>query len=177
VFLGITGAPWLNTLYFAAPGDQSGADQAVAATGAFWGAVDNFMNSAVTWSTQPEVAYIDPVSGDTTGVLQTAVQSGTGSLAIDVLPPATQAVCRLRTGVFIGGREIRGRIYIPGLTEAGSTAGNVTAATATSIQTALTTLLAAPRQPVIWSRKNGQDRVIVAASVWNQFGVLRSRRD
>jgi hypothetical protein len=94
------------------------------------------------------------------------------------LPDATQIVIQWRTGVYHNGREIRGRTFIPGLADFTNDEGNVALATRTAIQSDLDTWLAAQAGLFfIWSRKNGLTAVVSDSSVWNEFGVLRSRRD
>lgn len=177
VFSGPQGTPWVNTLYFA--GDtQTIADAAVADVGAFWGAVDALMNTGVTWATESEVEVVDEVTGNVTAVLVTTPQTGAGATVTELLPRIAQAVVRMRTGTFIGGREVRGRIFVPGLTELANTTGQVTAATLTTIQTAAQALMDSVNQQwVVWSRTHGVARLISSVSVWSQFSYLGSRRD
>ena len=179
-FTGSTGSPWLSTAYFLGSfpdPTQADADAAVAAVGAFWGAVDSRMNTAIQWTTDPSVAVMD-LDGQQTGAFGTTSQSGTGASASDLLPQATQALLRLRTNVFSAGREIRGRWFIPGLTEAEATAGNVTAAAATVFNVAAAALIAtAGAEWCVWSRTQTTAAAVVTANTWTQFAVLRSRRD
>jgi hypothetical protein len=180
VFTGITGSPWLNTLNFGGPaqtGNQTDADAAVAAVGAFWGAVDALINSAVDWQTLPDVLFLGD-DGVAAGAYATTPQLGTGAGAAEIMPIATQAVVRLLTGVFVGGRQLRGRIFIPGLTEASNASGELLPASATTITTAANTLNGVATPPLaVWSKVNATVEPVAAVSVWSQFGVLRSRRD
>lgn len=177
-FSGTTGAPWLNTLYVGNPDTQVNADAAVAAVGAFWGAVDNFMNTSVLWATLAEVDILT-TTGDKTGSLFTTPQTGAGGTVGDFLPLATQGLVNLRTGVFIGGREVRGKIYIPGLTEASNTSSGTWLGTqVAAVQTAVNTLLAAGDPAFgVWSRLHGSISPATAGTVTSKWAVLRSRRD
>ena len=180
VFTGVTGSPWLNTLNFGSPtqtGSQMEADAAVVATGAFWGAVDALMGTQVAWSTLPDVLFLGD-DGVASQAYATTPQSGVGATVSTLLPISTQAVVRLLTGLFIGGRQLRGRIFVPGLTEAANGGGVPEAATLSTITTAANTLNAATAPPLgVWSRVNATVEPVSAVSVWSQWGVLRSRRD
>jgi hypothetical protein len=177
-FAGTTGAPWLNTLYVGDPNTQANADAAVAAVGAFWGAVDNFMHTSISWATIAEVDIL-LTTGEKTGSLFTTPQAGAGGTTGDFLPQAIQGLVNLRTGVFIGGREVRGKIFIPGLTEGSNTASGTWLGTqVASVQAAVNTLLTAGDPAFgVWSRLNGSISPAVAGTVTSKWAVLRSRRD
>ena len=180
LFQGVTGSPWLNTLNFGGPtqtGSQIDADAAVVATGAFWGSVDALMNNQVSWQTLPDVLFLGD-DGVAAGAFATTPETGNGASAVEILPFATQAVVRLLTGTFIGGRQLRGRIFVPGLSESSATAGSVTGASAATITAAANALLgAAGPDLAVWSRVNATVEPVSGVSTWSQFGVLRSRRD
>lgn len=177
-FTGTTGAPWLNTAYFLNPlNTQAEADAAVAAVAAFWGAVDARMNVAISWTTDPSVAILT-TAGEQTGAWSTVPATGAGASATELLPPANQILVRLRTNTFVNGREIRGRWFIPGNTEADATAGLVTGAAITAVNLAAANLVAdAASSWAVWSRATTTATAVVTGTAWNQFAVLRSRRD
>jgi hypothetical protein len=176
VMTGVAGSPYLNTLFFQ---EATGtAQQAVTAVATFWGAVDAQMHQDVIWDIEQDVEVIDDTTGQIQSVVTTTGGSGNGALTDDLLPPATQALIRWRTGVFVGGREIRGKTYIPALTEVSSVAGQVASSAQTAFQNAANTLVGtANANLAVWSRKNGVSEDVTSGSVWNQFAVLRSRRD
>lgn len=176
-FTGVTGSPWTNATFWTGADNQTGADNAVAAVGAFWGAVDALMGTAVLWSTDPEVAQLT-TAGERTGGFVTTPQSGAGALSTDLLPIQTQALVRLLTGSFINGRQVRGKINVPGLTETANTLGLLASASRTTIQTAADTLIATASPAFsIWSRKNATAVAVDTASVSQTWAVRRSRRD
>jgi len=178
VFLGFQGAPWIHVAYWVGADSQAGATAANTAIGAFWGAADNFMSSVATWATDPIVAQMDPATGNRTANYNVTPVTGAGSLATDVLPPATQALVQLRTGMFINSREVRGRINIPGLCEVNSTNGRPDAALIAALNTAAATLNAATTPDLaVWSRTNHTALAVVATNTWTEFAVRRSRRD
>lgn len=175
-FNGLVGAPWISTMYFSDGGGS--AAQAVAAVGTFWGSVDNVMDSEVDWRTLPDVETVDEATGNVTAVTQVTPVTGSGSLAAEALPIATQGLIRWRTGVYVSGREIRGRTFIPGLTETANDNGAPSAAVIGVLGTAGATLVSdANSVLVIWSRKNATAPPVVTTSTWGSFAVLRSRRD
>lgn len=176
VFTGVTGSPWVSTAFF---GEGSGTgQQAATAVGAFWSSVDSLMEVSVSWSTLADVEIVDASTGQVTGVVNTTPVTGGGVAATTGLPVATQALVRWRTGVYVGGREIRGRWFIPGLATTANTDGAPSSTVLSTVNTAAATLLADANADLeVWSRKNGTAPVAVSGSCWNQFAVLRSRRD
>lgn len=170
------GAPFLNTLYFAGSDSQTQADAAVAATGAFWGAVDAIIDNETSWATEAEVAQIN-VNGTLEGIFATTPQTGTGGVAGSALPKASQGLIRWMTGAFIAGRRLRGRTFVPSLTTGALNNGVLTAAAITVLQNAANALNAADLPPlVIWSKTNSQAHEVESATVWSELAVLRSRR-
>lgn len=175
-FTGSQGAPYLNTLYFDTLGGTAG--QAVAAAGAFWGDVDALIVNDLSWATEPEVYQLSEVTGQPVSVTQVTSLTGTGAKTGAMLPRATQGLIRLGTGVFVGGREIRGRIFVPGLEVGADNNGSLEASYAAALEAATLTLQTdANSALVVWSRKNGQMEGVIASSAWSEFAVLRSRRD
>jgi hypothetical protein len=173
----IGGGPYLATHYFSNDATPTDAQNCVAAVGTFWGSVDNVMDSQISWTTEPEVAVVG-FDGVITGSIATTPVTGAGAVAADSVPLASQALVRWFTPVFVGGRRIRGRTFVPGLTTGGNTNGRVTAATATTIQNAANALIAdANTVLVIWSRVHASAASVSTASVWSEFASLRSRRD
>jgi len=175
VFSGVQGAPWLSTLYFAELGGT--AQQAATAAGAFWNAADALMQLSVSWTTEAAVFTLDETSGQPVSVANTTPVTGTGALGDHILPITTQGLVRLRTGVFLNGREVRGRIFVPGYTEINSNGGP--SATVLSTLNAAGAALIADANSIfaVWSRTNGVAQSVSAVETWNQWAVLRSRRD
>lgn len=175
-FTGVTGAPWVSTAFF---NETAGtAQQAATAVGAFWNSADSLMEASVSWTTLADVEDVDPVTGNVTSVVNTTPVTGSGVAATTGLPVATQGVVRWRTGVYVGGREVRGRWFIPGLATTANTDGVPSSTMLSTLNTAAATLIADANTVLfIWSRKNGQAQPVSSGSCWTQFGILRSRRD
>lgn len=175
---GVAGAPAYSNLYWT--GGTGNADVCAAAHAAFLTAIDPLQADVVAWTLDTNVAFIDSVTGDITGLTGVPADSGDGDATGHLLPPATQALLHLRTGVFQGGREIRGRINIPYLTEAASsTTGTLEPASQAVIVAAAEDLI----DPllgvslVVWSRLTGAAPVVTQITSPTEFAVLRSRRD
>lgn len=182
VFENIQGSPWLATHYFSEAGGS--AAQAVTTVSTFWGAVDNVMGTAAQWRTEPDVSLIDATNGHLTGVVATTPGTGAGGLAADLVPIVSQGLVRWRTGQIVGDRELRGRTFIPALTETANSAnGDLAAATNATILAAANAYIAdANSIPHIWHRpdpgaSNGTSAAVLTASVWNLWATMRSRRD
>lgn len=182
VFTGMTGAPWLNTLWFDA--SESTAQEAADAAIAFWQSVDAVMDSEVEWSTEPEVAQINSSTGGLAGIHDITPGTGTGGVSGEALPLASQALIRFRTGEVVNGREVRGRVFVPALAESSNDNGQVASGTLTTLNNATTALLGdANAVLVIWHRPPpdgsafGSKHTVVAGSAWREFAVMRSRRD
>lgn len=174
-FDGVQGSPYLSTFYFSSA--LGSAQQAATAAGTFWNSVEPVMVSALNWTLERDVATIDAATGQTTAVTQVSANSGSGSAGAGPLPFSNQGLIRWRTGVFAGGREIRGRTFIPGPTETLSDEVP-TAAYGTTINPAITALIGdANSTLVVWSRANGVEEDVTSGDLWNSWAVLRSRRD
>lgn len=176
-FTGVTGTPYLNTLYFFASGGT--AQQAATAAGNFWGTVDNNMVNTVSWTTDSEVPTIDPATGEITLLTAVTPVTGVGTLSGAQLPLVTQGLVRWRTGAFAGCREIRGRTFIPGLSELGNnTNGTPESTLVSAVNTAASALISdASSTFAVYSRKLGNETAVVSGSCWTQWASLRSRRD
>lgn len=176
VFSGVQGAPWVNTAYFSEGGGT--AQQAATAVGAFWSSVDSLMEVSVSWTTLADVEELNAITGQVDGVQTTTPVTGGGVAATTGLPVATQGLVRWRSGQYAGGREIRGRWFIPGLATTSNTDGIPSSTMLSTVNTAAATLIGdANSSLMVWSRKNGTEVPATSGSCWTQFAVLRSRRD
>lgn len=176
VHLGIGGAPYLSTHWFSGTqGTESDCRQAALG---FWtdSAAERIAGVASTGDTVVDIIESEDGSliGSTPVSDWTVTATGTG----EVLPLATQGLLRLDTGVIVGGRRIRGHLYLPAPTEADSDDGGPAAAYRTTYESAWADNMDdAPISPVVWSRVNGAMVTIQQGAVWDNWAVLRSRRD
>ena len=169
------GGAELNTLYFnAAVGTEQ---QAATAVHDFWDSIKAMSHSLTRFQVEPIVYTIDSATGlaTSTAGVSTAQVSATDNG--DPMPGMVNGVVRFHTGLFIAGRELTGKMWIPQPTEARNTSGAPDSTYTSTIDAALPALEgSATHQLVIWSRKHFQFFDVSSGSVWQQWGSLRSRR-
>lgn len=188
VATGVAGTPWYTNIYMA--GGSSAAADARGRVVTFWNTVGPLMRLDISTVVEPEVWEIDPATGDTLGITNAGAGVPTqGTSAGAPLPTANQALIRVATQGIVRNRRVRGKIYVPGLTTSGITDGRLSNATITALNNAAAGLVGGTGSTrlVVWSRPNdsffpgqttpGQEFTATGTSVWNEFAVLRSRRD
>jgi hypothetical protein len=189
-FTGAQGSPWLNVLHFDAESPflpQDAAD----AVAAFWGSVDALLDTSVSWVVDPTVVEFDETDGTPTAFHSVSGGSGTGAVSDISLPYAAQGLIRLFTNDVVNGHQVRGRIFVPGITRNNLGEGVLNSAAITAFDTAAATLIAtADANLSIWARpvtaaeatprrpeRDGSQWSVGSASTSSQFAVLTSRRD
>lgn len=174
---GGSGASQLSTHFF----DQAAgltAQGAADAVHAFWDAIKGKIVNTYSFQVEHVVEDIDYTTGKPTGLTPVTAALVTGTVNNFPNPWATQALVSWRTGLFSGGREIRGRTFIPGTLQADTVNGAPQAALVTLINTAATTLATDPNSSLcIFSRKKHAVGIVTSGQCWDKFAVLRSRRD
>lgn len=181
---GLAGAPYFSTQYF--EGSTSGeAAIAVEAVFDFWTAIKGFITAGLSIQIQPEVDVLDVPTGqvqDTFAASAVPVVS-TGNAP---LPKATQGLLRARTSEFVAGRRVQGRVFIPALANDAQLGGVPSSGFMTALATAGAALVTDTNPGQAWSiwhrpssvgASDGSLHPVTSTSVWNQFAVLRSRRD
>src|SRR5215211_6989394 len=154
-FGGMTQGPALSTMYFQGS-DQTSAQDAADAVGAFWTAARACYVTYGTATVLPEVYSIDPSNGEALNVFTVTGSTRSGLSASSALPVASQGLLRLNTGAFIGGRQVKGHIFIPGATEDLNDVGVPTATYKNTLETAAAALIAdADSILEVWSKANG----------------------
>lgn len=186
-------------MFWDATEDSGGAAFVRSALDAFWTACMPVVDTGFTFTLDPVLYVMDPATGAVSGTLPVATFTKTGSDSAGRAPNQLQYVIQFKTGAYIGGRNLRGRVYVPGVSEFGISGGGLHASAVTALQGAGDGLVsAASAQFGIWSRpqearqlfdsrtgqlkksypaRAGQLADAETASVWNKFGTLRSRRD
>lgn len=175
LWTGGNGGNLVSTMFFEESGGT--AAQANAAVGAFWNALKSSIVDDLTFATDSSVYLIDEATGQPTGLNAVTPVTAACTQSGDPLPFMSQAVCQWRTGVFIAGREIRGRTFIPGMSETNSTNGRPVAGLVTAVNAAAAALIADANSIFgVYSLQNFNFQEAVLGSCWSEFGVLRSRR-
>lgn len=175
-YSGIGGTPYLTTYYFGGSGSTM-ATACGSAVAAHHTALKALQDSGITYRLDPQVVEMDESTGSATASYSITAATAAGALSVESLPFASQGLVRLRTGDYANGREIRGRHFIPGLTENANNDGAVVSTTVTSINAIYASLIGdGATDWVVWSRFNGSVNSVTTADMWEQFATLRTRR-
>jgi hypothetical protein len=157
--------------------DQTAANDARSHVETWLQVLDNFLSVGQGATVDTEVDIINPSTGQLTGALTVTSTLITGGSADNPLPNATAGLVRWRTGSFSGGRELRGRTFIPGITEASNDANGNPSSTMLSAINAGSLALITNSALAVWSPTYGSVAPATSTSMWTEFAVLRSRRD
>lgn len=178
VITGAGGGPFYNRLHFNDPTGPSEtfATSASDAVHAFWADVASGLVDELVIQVQPEIAVVDVATGQTVQVYVHSQAAVAGLNGGEALPWTTQALLQIRTGVFVAGRERRGRIFVPGYSELDNTNGRPSSAVRTALETAGNALVNFDPALAVYTPEKG---VASATSVttWTEWATLRSRRD
>ena len=175
-----TGGPGGNelTTFWFSQSSPFTAQDAVNAAATFWsGGLASSISNAYTWTVEGEVAVVDPGTGQITTIESATGDSGNGGSSSEQLPPMTQALVRWRTGIWLGGRQLLGRTFIPGLTEPANDNGNLAGDVRDDIINAAVTMLDDSAASFgVYSPKNLTWRAATSSAVNTGFAFLNSRR-
>jgi hypothetical protein len=190
VFAGVPGTPWYSNLYFADDGGVSVAQVAHDAVQAFWVGRVGLQRAPITGTVLGEVPRIQESTGDIVSVSTVTPTTFAATGATDQLPYMTQALVRLFTAAFIGGRRVRGRLFFPGALEAQNIGGLVESGMRTNLDSGIDVMIASA--PLcVWARpfagdpaatppkpaRLGSYHLVTDGETAAQWSVLRSRRD
>lgn len=175
---GVQGTPLLSTHYFTRV-DSSSAASAADAVAALWSGMEDYIDNALSWSVEPFVGVIDSATGALVGVDNTAGgNAGDGASSSETLPFASQGLLTLATGAVVNGRILKGRTFIPGPCEGNNDHGVPDATYKSALSAAATAMLTTPdAELLVWSRAHGVAHPVTTFDPWDQWAVLRSRRD
>lgn len=177
-FTGVPGTPWISNFYF--DGDLADAQNMADTASDFWSDAQLAMSSLIDWTQDGVATQLDVATGEPTDVASYTPNDGDGSGSGDMLPASTQLLITWRTGVFAGGREVRGKTFVPGLVAStNDNDGTIDEGVVTQFAGYADSLVTEPghSQIVVWSRKNGTMQQVTGARITNEWAVLRSRRD
>lgn len=181
LWTGLSGLPGTTTMYF----DASALELGDLLTGLdlFWsricsgfGTSSQGLRTGLTITLESDVPVVESSTGEIVGFQTISeLHQYHGNGTAEPLPPATQALIEWQTGSVVAGRRLRGRTFIGGLTEDHSDNGVPKATWASTLAAEAVTLSAESME--IFSPTHLVEHGCTGATVWNQFAVLRSRRD
>jgi hypothetical protein len=166
------------------------AQQAATAVMNMWQSIDNALHSSVSWALDTDVRTLNEATGALSAIATVSAASATGSGTGDYVD-LLQGLIVWNTGEVVDGRLLRGRTFIPGITEASvDTTGRPTSGFASVVNTAVSTLIAdVNSQPVVWHRpvysgtgssrvleRNGSFEASTSAALKNRFSYMSGRR-
>jgi hypothetical protein len=172
---GLPGGPALTTTYFPL---GASTQQAIDAMDAFWTSLQSRIANDAAWTVQADVEEIDPATGNIVAVTSGTTNGGNGSDTGGMLPNGTNGLLNLRTGVYLNGREVRGKLYVPAPTTAQLSDGVPAATYSSALVTAYNALLSAASIAFIYvySPRNATAVQVTAATPSTNFARLRSRQ-
>lgn len=153
----------------------------LSAVGAWLAALRPLITSTTGFRVAQEGRELDTQTGALSGSWgSTTVRADVGTASGTAVSNASMLLTRWNTPTVLGGRFIRGRSFIPGVSAARLDGGEWNAATVTAATTAAQGLLAAGAGFGVWKRPvagfGGFHEIATATSVWNEVAVLRRRR-
>lgn len=179
VATGVPGTPWYTNMYFTYV--TTTAQAHVDLVRDFWTALAASLDNSVTWTIEGDCAVVDDITGQITGIDSVIARTVVGGSSTSALPPAVNAILNTFTGTFVGGRQLRGKIWLPGWVNSVS---DSLGAPTTSLKTLLITQgqnlitnSSSPGPLRVWSKKNGTSAVVNSVGTPSKFGSMRSRRD
>lgn len=137
-----------------------------------------FVSNSLSASCGTDIDILDVATGTLQATTSFAPAVTPGSDVADPLPPVVQGLMKLTTTAIVNGRVIRGRIFLPGATEARSTAGVPTAGYLAAVAVFATGLIgAASTDWTVWSQTNGSQHSVASGVGATKWSFLKSRRD
>jgi hypothetical protein len=172
---GTVGGPMVATQWFDA--SVGTAQDAATATQLFWHNARLRISNGFSMLVEPLVYVIDVASGLAIANAPVTSSVETGGVSSDNMPGYVQGLVAWHTGIFIAGRELIGKTFLPGVTEGDNSNSAPTGAYLTDMGSAASTLVASsPANPVVYSRVHHTFAPIAAGAVDTQWAILRSRR-
>lgn len=147
----------------------------------FLTALDDNLNSSFAWAIDPEVRQLNEATGALQAVIPvtgSGATCGSGGIYVDVL----QGLITWTTGEIVNGRQLRGRMFVPGIEEGrNATTGRPEPTFITAVNTAAAGLIAdANTELVVWHRPQaglgGEIGEVLTGVMRNRWSYLSSRR-
>jgi len=174
----------LTTMAFEDPIDDSACEALLTVVGTFWSGIASAVITGVSFQVQPNPSRYAAADGSLQEVFDAdAPAAVAGTRTGEPVAKATMALIRWNTADIVNNRVVKGRTYIPGSESSQiSPTGGVDAAHRTDINNAAAALIAGSGGTLsVWHRPvegaGGSSHLVTSSSVWDQWAVLRSRRD
>lgn len=171
---GYPGAPGYNNFYMVGgPGEVVAW---AAEVGALWNSLKTCLANGTTYAFDGVVEEFDLTTGQTTAIAAAATFSGNGTWGTAKAPGGTALVLQWRSGIYVNGREIRGRSFISGIGDIGDSNG-VPNSTQLGQAQGAASAYSDSDYAAVYSPTNADIVTIQTGGCWNKFGLIRSRRD
>jgi hypothetical protein len=140
---------------------------------------DDYLTGNVADDFHATIPNLGEQIDSTTGVVSGFWDSGDviqkdGTDTSNFVTDVSQVLLQMRTGFVVGGRELRGRLFLPGLRVTASSVGNVDTTVADQIADSANENL--NDTFAVFSRTHHAWATIHSCTVWSEFASLRSRR-
>ena len=176
-FTGPAGSPWYSQMDFDGEETSVQAQLAHDAVAAFWEDLEGLITSGVSYSVLGDVEHVD-LQDQTIAVFGIQATLGAGLNSAQPAPYANQGLIQWRTGSYTGGRELRGRTFIPGLASNAVLNGVWSGPVVAGMQAAADTLVENGEAGLaVFSPTKSGIASVQSATARNLVAVLRSRRD
>ena len=137
----------------------------------------NTVQYAIETTGRVLVAETGQVTGEWS---EPTVRAGVGTQTAGPVPDVAQVLVRWRSGLFVNGRRLQGRTFLPGLSRGNVEGGNVAPGVVTAVNTAATAFANALVGFSVWGRpqpsRAGTFSSIVSGSCWTEMATQRRRR-
>jgi hypothetical protein len=179
VWAGVAGSPYYTNIHFSTDIAGTGAQVFCDAWTDFLVAHQTNFLDAMTCVVDNDVPLISDVTGELVGAANVFPDAVNPSGGGEALPLFTQGLISLETGAVVAGRRLRGRIFLPGMQETNSTSAGVPSGTlVAAINSSFESFLGADGAAmVVYSPTHHTAFSVVTGTMWNQWAILRSRRD
>ena len=175
---GVAGVPYYSGLCLEAGSDDITPEANV--TDAFLTGIGAYFVDDMAWNFPTSHPIFDVATGEATGIATSDAESGNGTATDEALPWATQIHVVFHTGEYVNGRELRGGLFLPGLSQTVNDNGVLHPGNVADLSGRLNDWLFdgdnLNHEAVVYSPTHRGYAAITSATVTNQFAVLRSRR-
>lgn len=175
---GLVGGPGVSTFHADTSAGGYSDQDFVDAVELFHENTKSLVSSGVGRVGENEVTILDLATGQPTAVNSVTGFNIPGTASGERCPAVTQGLCEWLTGVYLNGRQIRGKTFMPGPTETfNDGVGVPTSGYVTGLQAVVNAYIAAAPFAAVYSRTHHAIAGISGGTAWNQWAYLRGRRN